>query len=161
MGGTSLAVPKRGPKPKKKPAPADPWAGFKPPANLDAEAKAEYARLKLVLQRVGTAATTDPRIVVAAARTHSMLEKAHQELAETFTEARLGRDAAFGNLTQIAANGTLMPHPMIAVISNQTLRLKALWNDLGLTPGSAKLGTEKQEEKKADQWAGLNLVGGA
>jgi P27 family predicted phage terminase small subunit len=134
----------RGPKAKNPaPAPAGLWEGFDPPADLDAEARAEFARLTVALQQVGTAGRTDPRLVVAAARTHSLIEKAHAELAE-----------GLGKLTQVAANGTLMPHPMIAVLNSLTMRLKALWHDLGLTPASAKLGSAPADEAE-NPWVGL------
>jgi P27 family predicted phage terminase small subunit len=120
----------------------DLWSGFAPPIDFAGEALAEYTRLVGVLDRVGTLRKTDPRIVVAAARTHALIERATAELAGD-------------TLTLQAANGTAMPHPMLAVLNTLTMRLTRLWSDMGLTPASARLTSPKSDEKAANPWDGL------
>lgn len=136
---------RRGPKPKRTGGAS--WGDFEPPKNLDAVARAEFGRLTGALAAVGTLDRTDPRLVVAAARTHALLERAHAELAE-----------GGGKLTLTAANGTLMAHPLLGVVGNLTLRVKSLWYDMGLTPASAKLGTAAPGDD--GEWAGLLSVHG-
>jgi phage terminase small subunit len=113
----------------------DLWSGFAPPIDFAGEALAEYTRLVGVLDRVGTLRKTDPRIVVAAARTHALIERATAELAGD-------------TLTLQAANGT-------AVLNTLTMRLTRLWSDMGLTPASARLTSPKSDEKAANPWDGL------
>jgi hypothetical protein len=88
---------------------------------------------------------TDPALVVAAARIHSMLERAHREL---------GQD----DLTIVAANGTLCAHPLVGVINTLTQRARALWADMGLTPKTSKL-TDPGDKGDVNGWNDLLVVG--
>src|SRR5947209_6381623 len=95
---------KTGPKKRlaaRKTAPSGLWEGFSPPSDFDPEASAEFARLLDWLKRVGTLDRTAPRLVVLAARTHSLIERAHADIERN-------------GMTLIASNGTAMPHPMLA-----------------------------------------------
>jgi hypothetical protein len=47
-----------------------------------------------------------------------------------------------------------MPHPMLGVINVQTMRLRGLLADLGLTAASSKLGGGS-DAKAEDKWGGL------
>jgi P27 family predicted phage terminase small subunit len=140
---------RRGPKPKKAVrAAVDPWPGFAPPSDLDSETFREFARLSGELRAKGVIDKTDPRLVVATARTHSLIEKAAAELT-----------AKGVKLTQTASNGTLMPHPMVAVLDKLHQRLRGLLADMGLSPKTARL-TDPKSETQSNPWGDLlNVVG--
>jgi hypothetical protein len=135
-------VAKRGPKAKtaansrrRSPA-AGLWEGFAPPGSFDAATLAEFHRLVGNLRRVGTLGKTDPQLVVAAARTQALLDRAHETLA---------------------ADG---PHPLLMAANSLTLRLRGLYRDLGLIAETAKHGDPAQAEAPQSRWAGLlNVVG--
>ena len=122
------------------------WEGFSPPADLSAVARAEFDRLSDALSSTGALDRTDPRIVVSAARTHDLIERAFAELGDY-------------KLTEASANGTLMPHPMLGVLNTLTMRLRRLWADMGLTPATSKLGTPK-DASQANPWGDLLNVAG-
>lgn len=113
-----------------------------PPGLTDAEL-AEFIRLIDAMREIGTADRTDVNLVAATARTQVILDRAYLELNSA------------EKLTQIAANGTQMPHPMLAVINAQTMRLRGLLADLGLTPATNKLGHGKQTVKTESKWGDL------
>jgi P27 family predicted phage terminase small subunit len=140
-------VAKRGPKPlKRAPERREIWPGFSPPADLDAEASAEFARLAARLAELGVAGRTDPRLVVAAARLHSLLEAAHAAIDSE-------------GVTTLSAQGATLAHPMIAAVNSLTMRLKTLWSEMGLTPKSSNL-TDPKSSSGPSAWDGLLNVSG-
>lgn len=136
-------TPKRGPKKR----PEKPVRGeIDPPKGMNAAEQTEFARLVEAMRNLGTLRRSDVRLIEATARTVVLLDRAHKELGK-------------GKLTETAANGTPMPHPMLAVINSQTMRLRGLLRDLGLTPASSKLGTVGTTSGD-DRWDGvLNVAG--
>lgn len=140
--------------PKKKTAansrpkpPLQGWDGFAPP-DLDPVAQAAYARLVAALRHRGTLEKTDPSLVVAAARTLSLIERAESEIASA------------PELTLTTANGTLMPHPASKIANMATQRLRGLMRDLGLTLATARLSDPKAVVEDAGPWKDLlNVVG--
>jgi P27 family predicted phage terminase small subunit len=146
-------VAKRGPKAKtaansrrRSPA-AGLWEGFAPPGSFDAATLAEFHRLVGNLRRVGTLGKTDPQLVVAAARTQALLDRAHETLAAD-------------GLTVEGGHGSTNPHPLLMAANSLTLRLRGLYRDLGLIAETAKHGDPAQAEAPQSRWAGLlNVVG--
>jgi P27 family predicted phage terminase small subunit len=116
-----------------------------PPAKLTGAQRVAFRRLVGAIRAAGTADRVDVELVVATARTLVLLDQAHKELDGE-------------SLTLEAANGTAMPHPLLGVINAQTMRLRALLADLGLTPASAKLGGAATGDDQADEWSGILSV---
>lgn len=142
-------MPRRGQKPKPKATvSATAWASFAPPDDLDDVARAELERLIAHLDAKGVLAKTDPRLAIATARTHALIEQAAGELF-----------APGVTLTQEAANGTLMPHPMIAVLDKLHQRMRGLLADMGLSPKTARL-TEPKGADSDDSWGDMLSVAG-
>ena len=113
------------------------------PDALSVDERAEYLRLVEALRAVGTHDRCDVRLVEAAARTIVLIERAHAELGKS------------KDLTLPTTNGMLMPHPMLGVIATQTMRLRGLLRDLGLTPESARLGKGGARKGEGNKWEGL------
>lgn len=112
------------------------------PEGLTPEERCEFVRLTEATRAAGTLDRCDVRMIQAAARCSVMIDRAQAELAK-------------GPLTLPTNNGMLMPHPMIAVIATQTMRLRGLWRDLGLTPESARLGKGGARKGEGNKWEGL------
>lgn len=134
------------------------------PPGLDAEEAEEFARVVEAVRAIGTLGRCDIRLIEATARTSVLIRRAYAELAQAkpATDGDTSRDAAEGiyRLTLRAANGTPMPHPMIGVINSQTMRLRGLLADLGLSPKTAKLGGGPESKPDA-KWEGiLGVVAG-
>lgn len=125
------------------------WRGVEPSAHLSGAARAEFLRLVELLDGAGTLGRTDPRLVELYAVNYDLLCRARDEL---------DRDG----LTQANAKGTLVPHPMIAVLNSATIRLRGLIADLGLTPATSRHSGEGRhnQEEGDNPWAGLLSVTG-
>jgi P27 family predicted phage terminase small subunit len=134
-------LPKRGPKPKK--SAARPAAAPKPsPATrLVGDELEEFERIVAALESAGLADRNDVRLIESAARTHVLLLRAADELA------------AAEALTDVAANGTAMPHPMVSVCDRLTSQLSRLYRLLGLTAASRS--RPAAPTKIEDHWEGL------
>lgn len=136
---------KRGRKAKATPDAPD---EFPVPVTLNVDEAREFRRLTGACREAGTLAKADVRLIEAAARTLVLLDRAHEELGGS-------------ELTLEAANGTMMPHPLLGVINAQTMRARGLLKDLGLTPGSAKSGGAANGKSEGDgRWGDLLSVTG-
>jgi P27 family predicted phage terminase small subunit len=136
-------VAKRGPKVRQK---GRATGEIEIPEGLDEPGRVEFLRLVEQVRARGTLDRIDVQLLVATARTVVLLEKAHAELGA-------------GALTKKSGDGTPMPHPMLNVINVQTMRLRGLLNDLGLTPKTSKLG-DAPAKKAENPWEGLLNVAG-
>jgi P27 family predicted phage terminase small subunit len=123
------------------------WDGFAPPKSFSKADAAEFSRLVANLRRAGTQDRTDPLLVVQAARTATMLEEAHALVAKE-------------GLTAKGGHGSPVPHPLLAVINSMTLRLKSLYNDMGLTAASSKHGSAPKSDESQGGWGDLLTVTG-
>ncbi len=126
---------KRGPKPKtaanSRPSEAGGiWSDYPAPESLTPGASIEFDRLVEVLRRAGTLEKTDYEVVVNAARIKDLVDQAYEDLATSgltvLTENNAGAQSVKSN-------------PLLAIINSLTMRHRAILNDLGLTPASAKL----------------------
>jgi P27 family predicted phage terminase small subunit len=135
---------KRGPKSKKPPARAKaaPPAYTLPVTSLVGDELAEFERIIAALHTAGLADRNDIRLVESAARTHVLLLRAAEELASA------------ESLTDVAANGTAMPHPMVAVVDRLTSQLSRLYRLLGLTSASRARPAAPPVQTN-DPWEGL------
>jgi P27 family predicted phage terminase small subunit len=139
----------RGPKRRTGRNTAQPASGpvsVSPPSHLSGPEAEEFRRVASKLEAVGLLGKADVRTIEAVARCQVMIERASVELGSA------------PSLTETAANGTLMPHPMLGVIRQQVEQQNRLMGTLGLTPASSKLQTKSEDAGKADDpWAGLGL----
>ena len=144
---------KRGPKSKtarntKRKASPKP-AKAVPPAHLTADERAVFLAVVAKLIAFGVLERTDPTLIELYAVNYALLVKAKDAVAKE-------------GLTTKTRFESLAPHPLLNVISQTTVRLKGILNDLGLTPAASKLAAPEGDdgEKAADPWAGLlNVVG--
>jgi P27 family predicted phage terminase small subunit len=122
------------------------------PAHLSDVERAEFDRLAAKLDAVGLLSKADVRTIESAARVQTLIERAAAQLSGLDDEGQPVR------LTETAANGTLMPHPMIGVVRQLTEQHNRLMNTLGLTPASSKMQTKSPDAEKVDDpWAGMGL----
>ncbi|SIO60172.1 phage terminase, small subunit, putative, P27 family [Singulisphaera sp. GP187] len=131
------------------------------PATLNAAEVREFQRLVGACREAGTLVKADVRLIEATARTVCLLERAHDELSQVGAPDKDAAQPA-SKLTLFAANGTPMPHPLLGIISAQTMRLRGLLKDLGLTPGlSAKSRGGSNGKPEGDgRWGDLLSVTG-
>lgn len=117
------------------------------PKGLDADERAEFVRLVEALRARGMLERCDVRLIESAARTILVVRRAHKELGA-------------GPYTLETPNGTQFPHPMLGVLRVQSMLLRGLLADLGLSPKTSKLGEKPGEKKADDPWEGLLNVAG-
>jgi P27 family predicted phage terminase small subunit len=145
-------MPKRGPKPRtasntrKRVPTAGLWEGFGPPFVGGDPAGPEFHRLVANLRRVGTLDRTDPQMVVSAARAQATLDESYAIVAAE-------------GLTTVGGHGSPCPHPLLGVINQMTIRLRGLYNDMGLTAASSKHGNPAAIDTPEDGWGDLLAVG--
>jgi len=95
------------------------------PDHLSERARAEYARLVDLLERRGVLAATDPRLVELYSMNYDLARLAYDKIVAEGATVESDR----GNTSE---------HPSIQTLNAATIRLKAIINDLGLCPASAK-----------------------
>jgi len=139
-------VPK-GPKPKTsrntKAKPVKAQAEYQVPASLDAVGKQEFKRLMGLLKARGTFEQTDLRMIEEAAAAVSELVLMRAAIAEQ-------------GMTIEAANGTLIPHPLLGMVNRSSSRLRGLLNDLGMSPKHSRHGGQTAgTSSTSDPWDGL------
>lgn len=128
---------KRGRKPNRpEPRPATKH-GWEPPASFSESARAEWWRLAGVLEAAGTIGRVDRRMIDLFALTWEVAEKAAASVAQH-------------GVTLELPNGALQANPALNVLNAANMRLRAMLNDMGLTPASSKLAAP--EAKSEDQW---------
>ncbi len=140
---------KRGRKPARRPvvkAGDDRW---RDPPHLDGEALEAWRHVVGLLRDMGSLDRTDPSLVEAYAMTRAMLRQAHELVSA-------------GGLVAINSRGGEVLNPACNVLNFATMRLKAIVNELGLSPASSKGATgNRAETKQDDKWGGLlGVVGG-
>ena len=118
------------------------WDGFRLPSDEGDDVIAHYRRLIEVLDKIGTRQKIDPMMVVNAARSLAMLDKANKVVLDQ-------------GLTAVGGHGSPIPHPLLAVINSLTLRVRGMMNDFGLTAASAKLASPASSSDNETPWAGL------
>lgn len=116
------------------------------PSTLNAAEEREFRRLVDACREAGTLARADARLIEDAAKMQVLLDRAREELGS-------------GPMTLKAANGTLMPHPMIAVIGSYSMRLRGLRKDLGLTSSPSKSNDKPGKPEGDGRWGDLLSVG--
>ena len=117
------------------------------PRSLDDRGREEFRRLVGALKARGTLDRADIRVVELAAAAYSELLTMQ------------GQVRADG-MTCKAANGTLIPHPLLGMVGRTATRLRGHLNDLGLSPKSSKHGGQTVGQAPSDEWEGLlNVVG--
>lgn len=144
----------RGPKPRtgrnsRRVGKKSPWWGFRPPDDFDDEALIEFDRLRNALKERGLLDVTDPRMVTMAVSLHRVIVEASEQVVRSTKE---------GTLVYETPNGCQAPHPMLAVLTNTTTRLRGLLNDMRLTPKSltaAALAKEDAEAPVSNKWGGI------
>jgi P27 family predicted phage terminase small subunit len=139
-------VPK-GPKPKtcqnSKPNPTNVITEYPVPASLDDVGKQEFVRLMGLLQSRGTLEQTDLRVIEEAAAAVSELVVMRASIADQ-------------GMTITAANGTLIPHPLLGMVNRTSSRLRGLLNDLGMSPKHSRHGGQASSSSNtSDPWDGL------
>lgn len=117
------------------------------PSALNAAQAREFRRVVEACREAGSLARADARLIEDASRMQVLLDRAHEELGS-------------GSMVLEAANGTAMPHPMIAVIGSLSMRLRGLRKDLGLTSNPSKSNDKAGGDKGDGRWGDLLSVTG-
>ena len=123
------------------------WYGFTLPDDAPKDVQAHYYDLLRAIKFVGTYERTSPRLVVAAATTMAHLDRLDAAIEEH-------------GMVFITSRGNVALNPAVDARNGLMIRLRAVLNDLGLTPGSAKLGDVKaaNAEGQTDGWGNLLTV---
>jgi P27 family predicted phage terminase small subunit len=94
-----------------------------------------------MLQARASLSKTDPRLIELYAMNYGLARKAYETIEADGTTVESDR----GNVSE---------HPSIQTLNAATIRLKAIMNDLGLTPSSAKVagGSRASAPSGYDYW---------
>lgn len=123
---------RRGPKPKtasnsrKSESGVIDWSGVETPSYLSPPARKDFEALRETLTRLGTLEKTHPNLVELAARLVNTVRNAYAVIEKE-------------GPSYDAPNGYKVPHPMLKVVTDGTMKLRGLYNDMGLSPVSSKL----------------------
>jgi P27 family predicted phage terminase small subunit len=144
---------KRGPKARtaenSRPTSAEvPGQDWTPPDYLSDRARCEFARVASLLAARGVLDKTDVRQVELFAMNYDLARHAYELIR---TEGP----------TVTSDRGNVSEHPAVTTLNSATIRLKAIANDLGLTPASSRHANPSHGSKQEDDpWAGLLKVTG-
>ncbi len=112
--------------PGRRPVPrqaAEPSPGAECPTWLPREAKAEWARLAPELERLGLLTVIDRACFVGFCEAWAEFKETTEEIERT------------GMITT-AANGTLIPNPLVGIRNGAMKQLRAFASEFGCTPAS-------------------------
>jgi len=118
------------------------------PEYLSELARAEHARLEDSLRQRGNLGANQSRLIELAAMAYDMARRAY---------ATIEADGP----TVESDRGNTSEHPSLQTLNSAMLRYKAIVNELGLTPASAKVRPGQDSNDRLAQWrAGLAAKGG-
>lgn len=117
------------------------------PDHLTGLAREEYGRIVDLVRQHGNLSKTDPRLIEIYAINYELLRRAYAEV-----EAQ--------GPTVESDRGNVSEHPSIQTINSCTIRLKAIINDLGLTPSSCRYSSVQADiEEETNEWSERLKVG--
>lgn len=118
------------------------------PGYLSDLARDEFRRVVSLLSARGVLDRTDPRVVELYAMNYDLARLAY-------------RDIRNEGATVTSDRGNVSEHPAVTTLNSATIRLKAIANDLGLTPASSRHANPSNgSKKKDDPWEGILKVTG-
>jgi P27 family predicted phage terminase small subunit len=124
-----------------KPSNGDSWPV---PAHLTGVSADAWSHVVGLLAERGNLDRTDPTIVEAYAINVSLLRAAQYELDRN-------------GMTYTTTNGMVASCPAVAIVNTASMRLRAIINDLGLSPSSSKhaAGKSSAATGRDSKWDGL------
>jgi P27 family predicted phage terminase small subunit len=119
------------------------------PKHIEGDAKEAWEHIVGLLAERGNLDRVDVTMVEMYATNFALLRQAQRDLAE--------------GMTYEMGNGAIVSKPAVAIINSTSMRLRAIINDLGLSPSSAKhaAGKSSAATGRESKWEGLLGVVGS